>query len=218
MNTTLNTPAHCHDCNVFADCRQAQNMMADTPPVEGFVYDGEVYCFGCIRKNDTPHKGESDFPVHCAECGVLIIHDLTIDGVEYIRDNLDGCTREVWPTVWGIKPKIPVDSIVISDRFVRAIDGWEGSESCMLRAITSTGNLTIGTHRPRGCDTDEKWYLTIWRELSADLACVVRMANNNDCDDRDDFEVLAEFEAWTDEQIERLEESYGLAEWDPSDD
>ena len=82
MNTTENTPAHCHDCNQFADCHQAQNMMADTEPVEGWVYYGGVCCAKCDGDRDsTPYEGESDNPTHCVDCGVPIIHDLTDEGL-----------------------------------------------------------------------------------------------------------------------------------------
>ena len=231
MNTTENTPKHCHDCHQLANCRQAQNMMADTPPVEGWVYDGEVYCTDCLGRviKGTPYEGASDCPTHCGGCGVPIIHELTAEGVEYVREHLDGdggCCREVWPTVWAdypIMPPISVDSIVIPARFIDGCEGWEGGMNCMIRAITSTGNLTIGTHRPRGCNSDEKWYLTIWRNLSADVSYAERIAREsfrNRANDigHDDWEVLVEFEIWIDEQIDRLERSYGLADWDNSDD
>lgn len=105
-NATENTPAHCHDCHRFEDCEQAQNMMADTPPEQGWVYAGEVYCAECLGRaaDGTPYKGASDRPTHCGGCGVPIIHELTPDGVEYVRETLadnDGCCAEVWPTVWA---------------------------------------------------------------------------------------------------------------------
>jgi hypothetical protein len=91
----------------------------------------------------------------------------------------------------------------------------------MLRAVTSTGNLTTGTISPRGCDGDkEKWYLTIWRELSCDLGLTVRYASEgwNGESDEADADELAEFQAWVDETvIPRLEEEYGLADWDACD-
>jgi len=105
-NTTENTPAHCHDCPNFADCRQAQNMTADTPPEEGWLYEGEVYCASCGGGDgeDTLYEGESDSPTHCSGCGVPIMHELTVDGVEYVREAIadnDGCCAELWPEVWA---------------------------------------------------------------------------------------------------------------------
>ena len=87
----------------------------------------------------------------------------------------------------------------------------------MLRAVTSTGNLTTGTIAPAGCDGDEeKWYLTIWRELSGDLYRAVDMAR--DGFNHTDAMALADFETWVDEVIiPRLEEEYGLADWDACD-
>ena len=114
----------------------------------------------------------------------------------------------------------PVNSIVIPERFVRACAGWEGDVDCRLRAVTSTGNLTTGTIRPAGCDGDkEKWYLTIWRELSCDLGgalCMALLGHNGESDEFD-AKVLIEFEYWVDAIVARLEEEYGLADWDACD-
>ena len=113
--------------------------------------------------------------------------------------------------------KTPVNSIVIPARFVHACVGWEGGMDCMLRAVTSTGNLTTGTIAPVGCDGDEeKWYLTIWRELSADLGGIVRVdeRGNNGPTDQCDVTALAEFETWVDDVIiPRLEDEYDLTDW-----
>jgi len=226
-NSFENTPAHCHDCHKFADCRQAQNMMADTPPVEGWAdVCLDVYCANCDGDDGwgTPYEGASDSPTHCAGCGVPIIHELTAEGVEYVRKALTNggsCCAEVWPTIWAdydVQPKIPVDSIVIPTRFVELCESWAGDINCMLRAVSSTGNLTIGTHRPRGCDTDEKWYLTIWRRLLNDIGYVIRLAEKSGCTDLNDLADLVDFDIWVDEQVARLEWSYRLANWDASDD
>jgi hypothetical protein len=115
---------------------------------------------------------------------------------------------------------IPVNSIATPVSFQRAIVGWTGGTDCMLYAVSSTGGLTIGTRRPRGCDSDEKWYLQIWRELSIDLdraACAAEKGLNGP-EDADDAFKLREYEAWVDYQIGRLERSYGLADWDICDD
>ena len=225
-NTTSNTPKHCHDCHAFADCRQAQNMSADTTPVEGWVSDGDVYCEDCMgipSPDDSPYDGESDSPTHCGGCGVPIIHELTADGVEYVRealaDNDGGCCRELWRTVWAdydVEPPIPVDSIVIPDRFVAVCAGWYNGMGDLLYAVSSTGNLTTGTLRPRGCDSDEQWYLTLWRELSSDVGRARSAAEKgyNGPSDSEDAAVLSEFEDWVDEQIERLEGSYRLEDWE----
>jgi hypothetical protein len=117
--------------------------------------------------------------------------------------------------------KTPVDSIVIPARFVQACVGWEGGMDCMLRAVTSTGNLTTGTIAPAGCGGDEeKWYLTIWRELSVDLGYAMSAVRKcrKESEGYDSFATLAAFETWVDEVvIPALEEEYGLADWEPGD-
>jgi len=131
--------------------------------------------------------------------------------------------------------KIPVDSIEIPERFVAVAGGWYNGMGCMLYAVSSTGGLTIGTIRPRGCDTDEKWYYSIWRDLSVDVMSARRAAESacndydedyDDCSEFDelradyeaqlraDYEALRDFEDWVDEQCERLCKSYGLEDWD----
>ncbi len=120
------------------------------------------------------------------------------------------------------RPKTPVDSIEIPDPFVTLCSGWYGGADCLLYAVASTGGLTTGTHRPWACDSDEKWYLTLWRGFSSDIGIAVRTAekgcNAGDGGDGDggdgdggdgdghdaDYPELAEFEAWTDGIVERL--------------
>lgn len=80
----------------------------------------------------------------------------------------------------------------------------------MLYAVCSTGNLITGTNRPQECDSDEKWYLTLWRMLSADVYSAFRAA----IDDHKDAGVLADFDNYVDDIIERLEREYDLADWD----
>lgn len=92
----------------------------------------------------------------------------------------------------------------------------------MLYAVSSTGNLTTGTHRPGECDSDEKWYLTLWRGLACDVSLAARSAakglnapeDGGDGDGHDDdYPDLVEFEAWTDSIVDQLSMEYGLENW-----
>ncbi len=109
--------------------------------------------------------------------------------------------------------KIPVNSIVVPDRFVELCEGWAGGMDCMLRAVSSTENLTTGTHPPRGCDSDEQWYYTIFLDLSSDVGYAARLARKGG-DEHGDADDLDDFETWVDEQCDRLCESYRLEDWD----
>ncbi len=71
---------------------------------------------------------------------------------------------------------IPVNSIKMPVTFQRLCADWHGGMDCMLYAVSSTGGLTIGTTRPEGCDSEEKWYLSIWRELENDISYTLRQA------------------------------------------
>ena len=127
-------------------------------------------------------------------------------------------------------PKIAVDSIIIPAQFVRLCNDWYGGQDCMLYAVSSTGNLTLGNRRPRGCDTDEKWYYAIWCELASDVCHARRIAEKTcnefdahygygDMTEQDLIDACAElrdFEDWCDEQVDALCADYGLEDWDPS--
>jgi hypothetical protein len=104
-----------------------------------------------------------------------------------------------------------VNSIVIPDEFVDVCARWYSGQGDLLYAVCSTGNLTTGTIRPLGCETDEQWYLTLWRELSCDVGRAERDARDNW---DGDAEVLARFEKWVDEVCERLEVEYKLEDWE----
>jgi len=87
---------------------------------------------------------------------------------------------------------------------------WYGGQDCMLYAVCSTGGLTLGNRRPLGCDTDEKWHLTIWRGFSADMGYAARCARKGGCEDAD---LLADAELWIESVCALLEREYDLAEW-----
>ncbi len=108
---------------------------------------------------------------------------------------------------------IPIDSIKVPCDIQDLCVGWAGNMDCMLRAIASTGGLTLGSTRPRGCDTDEKWYLTIWREFASDLGYNAHLARLGN-----DYPELACAEAWADDICDQLAESYSLEDWDACDD
>jgi len=112
-NTVDNTPRHCHDCQNFPTCNQAQNLHADTIAVPGFVETEkyvDYFCPDCLP-DDCPDETtfpldyeETDSPCHCSVCGVPLEHNLTSDGVRYVREAVAeglGCCREVWPSVWS---------------------------------------------------------------------------------------------------------------------
>lgn len=114
--------------------------------------------------------------------------------------------------------KIPIDSIEIPDRFVDLCIGWHGDIGCKLYAVASTGGLSLGNIRPGGCDSAEKWYLTIWRDFAVDVHHARRAAGDDQCfppDGHEDLDALIEFEEWVDEQVDRLSASYDLEEWEP---
>lgn len=105
--------------------------------------------------------------------------------------------------------KIPINSIVIPGRFVTVCNNWHSGLNCMLYAVASTGNLTMGNRRPSGCETDEQWYLSIWQELSCDI---VHILYHNAMGD--DQEILQEFYDWVETTCAELSTDYGLDDWE----
>jgi hypothetical protein len=106
---------------------------------------------------------------------------------------------------------IPINSIEIPVALQRLCGEWHGGLDCMLYAVSSTGGLTMGTIRPVGCDTDEKWYLNIWREFASDLGYAAMQARKGDDEDADELE---KWEVWVDGVCDKLEEEYGLEDWE----
>lgn len=99
----------------------------------------------------------------------------------------------------------------IPDEYLELCNGWAGDASCMLRAIDSTGGLTLGSIRPRDDDgmpmTDEAWHVSLFDSLSCDVAYNARLAEKSN---HDDATALREFETWADATADMLRKSYGL--------
>jgi hypothetical protein len=70
----------------------------------------------------------------------------------------------------------------------------------------------MGTIRPSGCDTDEKWYLNIWRGFASDLGYTASQARKGGGFVGADE--LEKWEGWVDGECYDLEESYGLSDWE----
>ena len=109
----LHAPSHCQACPKLSDCRQAQNMTAETVPVNGFVETEQYvdyFCSDCLP-DDCPDETtfpmgdeETDCPCHCSVCGIPLVHSLTTEGARYVREAVAegaGCCRELWPVVWS---------------------------------------------------------------------------------------------------------------------
>ena len=102
-----------------------------------------------------------------------------------------------------------VNSIQIPDEFVSLCNEWHGGQDCLLYAVASTGNLTMGSIRPRGCDTDEKWYLNLWQGLDSDLSYTIRLAKG-----KRGVTALRRFQAYVEGIVAQLTTEYGLEDWD----
>ena len=109
---TSNLPEHCKTCWKIVDgygCHKAENMHADTQPVEGYVADADLWCEDCAPDGAEPldacGSNETDSPDHCAGCGVPLECTLTDEGIRYVKKTIDegnnGCCQELWPVLFA---------------------------------------------------------------------------------------------------------------------
>lgn len=101
--------------------------------------------------------------------------------------------------------------VEIPAEFIELCSGWAGDTDCMLRAIDSTGDLTLGTIRPRDDDgapmSDRAWHASLWSSLGCDIRYCVRMARKGG---HEDLPALQAFEEFADSTHEMLCREYGL--------
>lgn len=116
-----------------------------------------------------------------------------------------------------------INHIEIPGEYVGLCRDWYCGIDDMLYAIASTGNLTTGNRRPTGCETDEQWYLQLYRDLEADIVSAERDARYNADDYKRDYTdesyadvilKLKEFREWVAARINELEAQYNLAGWE----
>lgn len=111
-------------------------------------------------------------------------------------------------------------NVDVPPEFIRLCHGWAGDMDCMLRAIDSTGGLTIGTIRPYYRDpgrylTDQEWHISLFRSLSCDIRYCIRMAEKSEATDvAGDLSGLRSFEQWADNTTLNLRNQYGLNDSD----
>jgi len=106
---------------------------------------------------------------------------------------------------------IPVNSIAIPDDILSLCADWHDGQDDTLYAVCSSGGLYLGSVRPSYADSDEKWYLQLWRAFSVDIGRAKHAARFY-CDP--DAEALDRAEQWVDSIVADLEYSYDLEDWD----
>jgi hypothetical protein len=101
--------------------------------------------------------------------------------------------------------------VEIPAEFIELCSGWAGDTDCMLRAIDSTGDLTLGSRCPLNDDgepmTGREWHASLWSSLSCDVAYCRRMAEKSN---HEDAVALQAFEEFADETHEMLCREYGI--------
>ncbi len=107
--------------------------------------------------------------------------------------------------------KTPVNSIQIPARFLKLCEEWHDGQESMFYAVSSTGNLKLGSSRPDGIETNEQWYLRLWRVLSKESHSIPLFKDQKMIGDGDK---LLEFQVYCDQTASKLAREYGLEEWE----
>lgn len=109
-----------------------------------------------------------------------------------------------------------INSIEIPRQYVDLCKDWYDGQNSTLYAIASTGNLTLGSIRPRVYDsdrymTDEEWYWSLFSDLGVELRQIIRNIEKQDKENEvEDYEELKDFIEWTEEIEDGLSEEYGI--------
>ena len=107
---TLEYPKSCIGCHKLKSCKQKQFMLANTKPVDGYAdfVLADYVCEYCIDMSHGHSEKDiettDDSPCHCSICGRPINCQLSISGVDYVKEaiaNGDGCCAELWPVLFA---------------------------------------------------------------------------------------------------------------------
>ena len=109
---------------------------------------------------------------------------------------------------------IELVEIDIPGEFIDLCNGWAGESDCRLRAIDSTGGLTIGNRHRWNNDvnrflTDQEQHLSLWCDLQCDIRYCLRLMSKNG-NHHPDFDAMSRFETFAEETEASLRETYGL--------
>lgn len=94
--------------------------------------------------------------------------------------------------------------VQIPSRFVRCCTDWYEGSGSMMYAISSTGALSLGTVRPLGCDTDEKWMWHLLNELESEIYHCIRVIRKTR--NLTGLRLLEDFSRFVRHELEKLPE------------
>ena len=86
--------------------------------------------------------------------------------------------------------------------YVELCEAWHGGASSMMYAISSTGDLTIGSIRPKNDDdnpmTDDEWICHLYKKLFGELYTLISRLNKKD---DNNYDLLSKFEIWVQKRM-----------------
>lgn len=96
--------------------------------------------------------------------------------------------------------------IAIPEEFVQCCAEWHRGSASMMYAISSTGALSLGTNRPLGCGTDEKWMWHLLNELESEIYSSLRITKKVLRPLPREHQRLTEFSAFVSKELEKFPE------------
>ena len=103
-----------------------------------------------------------------------------------------------------------IDSIAIPAEFVELARQWYDGQGCILYAISSTGNLTLGSIRPINDDghsmSYQEWYYSLYLDLDCELSRLIRRLPKYTRGKG----ALKRFQQWAERTGEMLRKEYNL--------
>ena len=104
--------------------------------------------------------------------------------------------------------------IRIPDEYLAFASQWYSGQDDMMYALASTGDIGLGSIRPRDDDgapmSDHAWHVYLWECLECDVRSC-RYGMNQSYGD-DDYDTANNFEDFCEATVRVLRAEYGLAE------
>lgn len=106
--------------------------------------------------------------------------------------------------------------IEIPSEYLDLASDWHSGQDDLLYALSSTGDLTLGSRRPYSANadrslTDQEWHVYLWGLLGCDVRRAAKAAAKMG---HDDVLTLREFETFCEETAAELRTAYGLEDSD----
>ena len=106
-----------------------------------------------------------------------------------------------------------IEVVKIPNEFVELAEQWHDGQDSMFYALSSTGELKLGTIRPydqyiKRYLTDQEWHVSLWSWLACDVRFVIKSLKKT----HEDYITLQHFDKFCEQTVLELKVKYGLLE------